>query len=375
MGFHERFVEALRRRLYPNGKLHLKQLADAIGRSESSVTRWWRGEARILAEDLARIARHFADRGDHAFLGEIFPEAVFGRAVVEADRTELMRLLRSMLATLPDADDAARETHFWITSEGGVVPAPLGHIEYAARALDLPVGAGNLVRYATSMLGWIAVTVRADGIVCVRHDGRRVASYAIEALCEWLELRRAVTPAVVRSINIDGNWLDARHDSVDLAVAAFQRVAVIVRKPRRPWKVKRLPLDSITDERLKLLLKIHREAPDQVIHTAASVGAFVDSNIFSVDGENATALFCAPRFLISRQAVEGRNIMSIPDTDYAMMVRARLLRTVQEGPIYWELAGTLNNEYLHYYNLAIPEPGTPAKVLTTTVVIEHAIID
>jgi transcriptional regulator with XRE-family HTH domain len=373
--FHERFVEALRGRLYPNSKLHLKQLASAIGRSESSVTRWWRGEARILAEDLERIARYFAGRGDAAFLSAIFPEPLFGKAV-ETNRNELVRLLRSLVSALPADDEAIpHETSLWVTGDGVIVAAPLGHTEFLVRVLHLTVETGNLVRYATGILGWIAVTVGADGIVTVHHDGHRVAPLAAECLCEWLTLRRAVTPAVLRSIKTDGNWVEARYDSVDLAVEALQRVAFIVRKPRRSWIVDRLPLDSIKDDRLQLLLRIHREAPDQVIQTAATIGAFSDSNIFSVDGENVTALFCAPRYLISKQAVEGRNIMSISDTDYAMMVRSRLLKTMHEGPVYCELAGTLDNEYLHYLNLAIPEPGAHGKVITSTVVLEHEIFD
>jgi transcriptional regulator with XRE-family HTH domain len=376
MDFHERFVEALRRRLYPNTNLRLKQLASAIGRSESSVTRWWRGDVRILATDLDSIAQYFADRGDRMFLQAIFPKHLIGKAIEAADRHELVRLLSSVLSALPPSDDAMpHETHLWIRADGALVPAPLGHTEYMARALHITGRTGNLIRYATGILGWIAVSVAADGIVAVRHDGRRVAPLAAESLCEWLLRRRALTPAVLRSINIEGIWLEARHDSVDLAVEALQRVAFIVRRPRRPWVVKQLPLDSITDDRLRLLLRIHGEAPDQVIQTAATVGAFADSSIFSVDGENVISLFRAPRYLISRQAVEGKNIMSISDTDYAMMVRSRLLKTVHEGAIYYELAGTLNDEYLHYLNLAIPEPGAHGKVLTTTVVLEHEIFE
>ncbi|MDE2229550.1 MAG: helix-turn-helix transcriptional regulator, partial [Alphaproteobacteria bacterium] len=61
--FQSNFQEALRRRLFPNAPLHLKQIAGAIGRSENTVARWWRGETRIAGEDLYRIARFLADRG------------------------------------------------------------------------------------------------------------------------------------------------------------------------------------------------------------------------------------------------------------------------------------------------------------------------
>ena len=36
-GFHERFAEALRLRLYPNTTVHLKQLAAGIGRSAGEI--------------------------------------------------------------------------------------------------------------------------------------------------------------------------------------------------------------------------------------------------------------------------------------------------------------------------------------------------
>lgn len=372
--FHERFVEALRSRLYPNSNLHLKQLADGIGRSQSSVTRWWRGDSRVLAEDLERIAIYFADRGDLAFLRAVFPDLLTGTAT-ETDRDQLVTALRAVLSALPSPkEEDLPDRHIWITAEGAVVPAPLGHMEYMARTLRLPINVGNLLRYATGILGWIAVTVRGEGIVSIRHDGRNVAPLAAEALGEWLTRRRSGTAVVLRSILIEGSWLEARHDSVELAIEALQRIAFIVKRPRRPWVVKQLPLDQIADDRLRLLLSVHRESPDQVIQTAAAIGALTDSTILSVDGENVVSLFIAPRFLISRQAMEGQNIMAIPDTDYAMMVRSRVLKAATDGPVYCELAGTLNNEYLHYLNLAIPEPGIHGKVITSTVVLEHEIL-
>lgn len=66
--------------------------------------------------------------------------------------------------------------------------------------------------------------------------------------------------------------------------------------------------------------------------------------------------------------------MAIPDTDYAMMVRARILQAKREGPIYCDLSGTVNDENLHYLNLALPEPGPHGKVLTSTVILEREIV-
>lgn len=134
-----------------------------------------------------------------------------------------------------------------------------------------------------------------------------------------------------------------------------------------------MPLDSIEHKRLQHLLRIHRATPSELLHEAEATGALTDSSVFSISGQDVTCLFVPSRYLISQQSVEGANIMSMPDTDYALMARERLLKAVHEGPVYYELAGTLNNEYLHYLNLAIPVPGPHNKVIASTVVLEHEI--
>jgi hypothetical protein len=64
------------------------------------------------------------------------------------------------------------------------------------------------------------------------------------------------------------------------------------------------------------------------------------------------------------------NILSRPDTDYALMVQARILRTRREGPTYHELRGTIDDHHVRYLNLALPEPWPEGRVLTSSVVLE-----
>lgn len=370
--FQERFVEALRRRLYPNTTLHLKQLPAAIGRSESAVSNWRRGNHRIAAEDLISLASYFAARGDRTFLNEILPEALFNPPE-KTQENELRSLLRSLLAALPEND--GEPANLWATSEGAIVPAPLGHTEYVARVLRVPESVGNVVRYATGILGWIAISTSPKGVVTLRHDRRRIAPLAAESVCDWLRRRRAETRLIVRSIHVDGGWLDTQHDSVELAIEAISGAASIMQKQRRPWLVERLPLASITNSRLIRLLHIYREVPDQVVDRAAAIGALTDSSICSVQGDSVISLYVARKYFLSRQIVEGQDIMALPDTDYALMVRSRILAVKREDePLYWELSGTLNNENLHYLNLAIPEPGSRGKVLTSSVILKRELL-
>jgi hypothetical protein len=52
------------------------------------------------------------------------------------------------------------------------------------------------------------------------------------------------------------------------------------------------------------------------------------------------------------------------------MLQARVLRTRREGPTYHDLSGTIEDKYVRYLNLALPEPGPMGRVLTSTVILE-----
>src|SRR5215469_13506173 len=183
--FQSRFQEALRRRLFPNTPLHLKQIAGAIGRSENTVTRWWRGETRIAGDDLFRIARYLVSRGDATFLNDIFQDLLPTDNSRIGGEEKALELIRVLVRQLQATDSDGHDRHSWITAEGELAVATLGHAAYVRGNLGLPQGSGDLAAYAMRVLGWIAVTERADRTVVIRHDGRRVAPLAAERIQEW----------------------------------------------------------------------------------------------------------------------------------------------------------------------------------------------
>jgi len=370
--FQARLRDALRRRLYPNASLHLKEIARAIGRSENTVTRWWRGETQLRGEDLYRIARFFHRRGDVAFLSELFGELITSNMLSTAAEAAVVALVREALAqgSVSGRGNDSFDEHVWFTADGAIEASPTGHADFVRRTLRISERAGDLTAYATRVLGWIALTVRGDGTVVVRHDGRRVGALAAERVCEWLEDRADRIKHVRRSVHIDGAWVEAFHASVRAATAAIAKVAFIVRLPRRPWRVERLPLDSVGDPRLSALLKAYGAAPHRIIHVAAASGAFTTSSVFGVKGDDVISHHVATGFGFDTMSVEGLNVLSRPDTDYALMVQARILRTRREGPTYYELTGTIDDTSVRYYNLALPEPGPDGRVLTSTVMLE-----
>ncbi len=370
--FRERFAEALRVRLHPNSTLHLKQLAAGISRSEHTISRWWHGESRPLAEDIDRLAAYFAKRGDHGFLAAVYNEPkIAADDVSDARLIQFFRKLMNDAANSATAGERTPDCNLWFNSDGGMATAPEGHENYVAAALGMPLS-GNLIRYAIGVLGWIAVTLRADGQMAISHDGRRIAPLAAVRVCEWLHAYGDKASGVERSVHMDGRWIEAYHDTADLAAFALEKIAVIVRAPRRRWQVTQLPLGDVRKYPLLAdLLRVHNETPDRVIHAAANKGAFTVSGVFSVDAEDVTTHHVATQFHdLEPHLIEGKNVLSRPDTDYAVMVWARILKAKKEGAILHELAGSVNNYFVHYVSLALAEPGNHGRVLTSSVILD-----
>jgi len=368
--FQSKFQEALRRRLYPNAPLHLKQIAGAIGRSENTVTRWWRGETRIAGDDLFRIARYFMDRGDTAFLREIFDGLLPGDDRDVTSEEKALKLIRTVMRRIQAVGSDDGDRHSWITAEGHMAVATAGHAAYVRGTLRLPQGSGDLAAYAMRVLGWIAVTECADRTVVIRHDGRRVAPPAAERIQEWLDECAGRIRHVRRLVHMDQRWIEADHTSADTAAAAIARSAFILRVTRRPWTIKALPLDRVSDPLLSELMSVYHQAPHQLIHAAAKLGAFTTSNLFGVTHDEVVSHHVATGFGFDTSLLVGINVLARADTDYAMMVHARILRTRREGANYNELVGTIDDRHVHYLNLALPEPGPLGRVLTSTVMLE-----
>ena len=366
--FQSNFQEALRRRLFPNAPLHLKQVAGAIGRSENTVIRWWRGETRIAGDDLYRVARFFVARGDTAFLHEIFG-ALFPWEPPVADEDKTLKAISTLMRRVM-ADGSGTDRHSWITAEGEMVDVASGHADYVRRELQLPQSLGDLTAYAVRVLGWIAVTERADRTVVIRHDGRRVASLAAERIQEWLDDCADRITHVRRLVRTDQQWIEAHHTSADAAAASIARIAFILRVPRRPWVVTPLPLDDVRDPLLAELVSVYHQAPHRLIHAAAKRGAFTTSNLFGVNHDEVVSHHVATGFGFDTSLLVGMNVLARADTDYALMLHARILRTRREGPNYNELVGTIDDRHVRYLNLAVPEPGPQGRVLTSTVMLE-----
>jgi len=340
-----------------------------IGRSENTVARWWRGETRIAAADVHGLAAFFARRGDRNFLAELFDDSLPAVKAGSDFEETVLALVRTAFAQL-SGDPARRDAHLWFTADGVMAAAAEGHADYVARALRLPPGSDDGVIRALRDFGWIALTVRPEGSLLVRHDGRKLAPLAAERLGEWLAGRGDRGAPVRRAIHIEGRWAEVTHENSGQAIAAIIRLAIIAASPRQRWTVRQLSLDAVADPRLRELLRLHGEAPDNIVHDAAAIGAFTTSSVLRVDGEDVISLHAPTAFGLDYRAIEGRNVLARPDTDYGLMIRERVLRTRREGPLYHELTGSIGNRHVRYLCLGLPEAGAGGRVLTSSVLLE-----
>ncbi|HUZ71463.1 MAG TPA: helix-turn-helix transcriptional regulator [Stellaceae bacterium] len=370
--FQSRFRDALRRRLYPNTSLHLKQLSRLVGRSENTVSRWWRGETHISAEDFYALAELFCAHGDASFLNEIFGGLLGAKAGKPEVESDALALIRKALAEVGNRAEPNRDTYSWFKTDGTISAAPSGHAELIRREIGIPESAGDLSAYALRVLGWLSLTERTDGVVVIRHDGRRVAPLGAERICEWLEDQDDRISHVRRVVHMDGKWIEANHNGARAAAAAIARVAFITRLPRRPWTVTPLPIDSITDRRLVGLMRAYHQAPDRLIHAAADMGALTTSNVFGVHGDDVVSHHVATAFGpgLDPRTIIGYNVLSRADIEYGLMVQARILRARRDGPGYHELSGFIDDNRVRYLNLSLPEAGESGRVLTSTVILE-----
>jgi sarcosine oxidase delta subunit len=281
----------------------------------------------------------------------------------------VLALVRTAFAQL-SGDPGRREIYLWFTADGVLATSADGHADYARRALPSPATPEDIVTQALAQFGWIAVTVRPDGGMLVRHDGRKLAQLAAERLCDWLTERGDRGSLARRAVHIEGRWVEVADDTVTHVITAIADLAIITRSQRRPWTIEQLPLDAIEDPRLLELLRIHGETPDKIIHRAAAIGAFTTSGVLRVDGEDVISLHAPTAFALDHQAIEGRNVLARPDADYALMIKERVLRTKREGPLYFDLIGSIGNRFVRYLSLGLPEAGPGRRVLTSAVLLD-----
>lgn len=346
--FEHRFADALRRRLYPNTTLRLKQMAHDLGYSEDTIARWVRGEHRVYAGAAEHVDRYFAERhGDVNFLREALH--------------------------LPRLTGRRRDTDLclWIT-EGAVHQAAAGHTIFVRMALGLSPGIDqDVVRYAVVNLGWIAGTVRGDGRVDFRYSPRNVDPQAARRMRDWL-LAQAGEAAEVRVTAADAaGWSEPATLSVSEAARLFDRWAVRRRMSEvlgeTNWQVEREALAAALPTELERML----QGADPV---AACVGAgrLGTSSLLWVKGDTeVVSLYIGKDLGLPVDRFAFRNVLDRDDPRYAALVYHHMTESARLGPTLYRLDIDIAGRRRRYRRLAVPfDSGDRRMVLSTVQLLE-----
>lgn len=348
LSFEKRFADALRRRLYPNTALRVKQMAHDLGYSEDTVARWLRGEHRVYAAAAEDVDRYFSGRhGDANFLRDVL---------------RLPRVTRRRR----DADLC-----LWIT-EGAIHDAAAGHAVFARDALGLSAGIDqDVVRYAVVNLGWVAGTVRADGLVDFRYSPRNVDPQAARRMRDWL-MTQPGDIAEVRVVPVaESGWGQPTSLSISEAARLFDRWAVRRRISEvlgeTNWQVERESLVTALPPGLDGVLR----GVDPVM-SCVGAGRLGTSSLLWVKGDaEVVSLYIGKDLGLPVDRFAFRNVLDRDDPRYAALVYHHILESARLGPTLYHLDIDIAGRRRHYRRLAMPfDSGDRRMVLSTVQLLE-----
>lgn len=320
---------ALTGRLYPNGKLGPKQLCWAVGISDDTLRRYRQGETRIPADVLMAMAAEFRKLGDDSFAA-----AVMG--IASPDKL------------------------VWFSDTGTIHEATGGHAEFARRHLKMPVHApGDMAAYAMRNLGWISGELRRDRLALVRYYDSSVDMKAASKVSTWLEQYRGSIDVVRRDVFVGNGWVNIGECRADVASSAICRAAEIARQPMRvPWRVERLSLETAKD--LAPLIKAYREAPADIVETAAKMGKLSGCSLLRVSGTTVETVSVGGDVPCPYKGeFVGHNVFARADTAYAAMLHSHMMGSTEGETLHW-LRGSIFARPVSYTRAAFysgPETG------------------
>ena len=352
LSFEQRFAQALRRRLYPNTGLRLKQMAHDLGYSEDTLQRWTRGDHRVYAGAAEDVDRYFVRyHRDDGFLREVF---------------DLQRL-----------EPQSRETDlcFWVT-EGALHHAPAGHALFARMALGLSAGIEqDLVRYAVGNLGWIACTARPDRRFEIRYASRTIDAQAARRLRDWLLVDgRDQTEVYAVALGPSG-WNEGAPLSVSEAIRLLDRWAVraalVSTIGEANWTVERERVDSAGQADLRGFFAALGQADDPMAACVRS-GRFGTSSLLWIKGEtDVVSLYIGNDLGLPVDRFAYRNVLDRDDARYAALVYQHVTECVREGPTFYHLEIDIAGRRRRYRRLALPfNAGDRQMVFTTVQLLE-----
>lgn len=274
-----------------------KALARAAGRSEDTIANW-----------LAEITVPNMDAADGIVEALIKAGCADARSIV--------------FGTAPAGGDSC----WWLTERGEALAAPAGLRVFARDALGLPADMGDEAAYARRALGWVAWTLRADGLLLIEVERGIVDPAAVArardlaaAQMDRVKRARVIIHQAGASVAREFDWLGAALDALDKAAvtASHHFLRRAIEAP--------VSFDIIDPARRHVLEACRVDAPAGEIMAAAHRAGLGDRIAMVKVGDDGSArlLYAGPEVMIRPECV-GREAGEMDDIVYGSALRQQM---------------------------------------------------
>ncbi len=341
--------EAIARRLLPNSELTMKALARASGYSEATIRRARNGETEhIDAEMLFALSEVFARRGDNDFLVEIFGIPI---ATPHLEGGDLC---------------------YWVTEDGVVNAAPFGHARFVRDALRLgPEDAFDAVAYGIRAMGWIEITIRANGRLTLRRHLINAAADAGRRTAGWLT-EQARTFSEIEILSLQGDsWSRRRYDTIRAAAQSLAAPAgdTVTDHLSVHIATERLSFNHIADP-VQIAALRQWNGPqtdvDALMRAIAAAGGAGNFSLLRKEEESYTLLTLGAANRL-RHDLAGRSLRLLRDQNYVDLVEQQFDTLPAEGARFDDLDIHATTDRGGYRRLALSASGPGGDRYTVTI--------
>lgn len=322
-----------------------KALARAAGRTEDTV-RNWLDETTVPNMDAA--------------------DGIIA-ALVKAGCTDARDIV---FGTAP----AGGDTCCWLTERGEALAAPAGLRIFARDSLGLPADMGDEAAYARRALGWVAWTLRADGLLLIEVERGIVDPAAIArardlAATQMDRIRRVriTTHQAGATATRDYDWLGAALDALDRASIVDGAIGqhLLRRAIEAP-----LSFDTIDPARRHLLEACHVDAPAGEILAVAQRAGLGDRTAMVKVGDDGSArlLYAGPGVMIRPECI-GREAGEMDDIVYGDALRRQMTAVANCGRAYTRVMLEAADARASYTRVALRAAGN---IVVTANIVDTA---
>ncbi|MBN9529701.1 MAG: helix-turn-helix transcriptional regulator [Alphaproteobacteria bacterium] len=267
------------------------------------------------------------------------------------------------------------DTCLWVDSNGALHAAPYGHERLVLDVLDAKSGGwADWAGYAVRAMGWVQITLSADGHLLVKLSAQRAKAQAVARASAWILQPREML-AGIEILILDGDRLTS-HQCDTRAGAVRQLEAAIAMPPagRMVIDADRQPLAVAgTDDAMSAALRTWDgtlTGAEVIARAVAASGGANRSGLYRLGPRGFVCAGVGGALPISGEIV-GKPVKINGDPDYWDMVDAHLLATLAEGPTLNTIEVRARGDRGVYQRLALPvmADGAPAVWATSRITI------